>query len=422
MRGGPALAARKSRRTLGSQAGWTAVDQAISSINNAALTLLVARSVDAKSFGAFGVAFVAFTFMIGIARAVITDPLVIRFSAAGPADQRRAIRDSAGASALFGVAAGGLCAAAGAVLGGELQVALTAVAVSVPTILVQDAWRHAFFAVGRPRAAAANDLTCATVQFGLIALLLATHRDSVLTLVLAWGLGTAAGTLYGVIQLSAWPRPHGSLRWVRTQWPLGGRLGLDYLVNMGAYNLTLFVISAMLGLSTAGAFRAAQTLLGPLQVLFASLTAFVVPTFVRRSVGGPQRLRRPATLISVAAGGTAATWVGVLLLLPHRVGEMLLGDSWEGARQVLLGTGLGSVGVGLVIGAYLSLKALGRGGTLLRVTAVQAPLFLLLAVVGAQVADAQGAAMGLALAQAIGTVAGWSRARAAMSAPPPTPS
>ena len=72
---------RSRPRTSGAarRAGWNLVDQVISSVTNAALSFVVARSVDVEQFGGFAVAFSVFALAVGLSRALATSPLGIRF-------------------------------------------------------------------------------------------------------------------------------------------------------------------------------------------------------------------------------------------------------------------------------------------------------------------------------------------------------
>lgn len=393
------------RDALHRRAAWTLVDQAISSFTNAGLAILVARSVDAPTFGAFGIGLVVFSFGIGLARAVVTDPLVIRYSAVRPGRLRAAAADAAGASLLVALGGAVLCLLAGAVLGGVLQAVLTAMAVVLPGLLVQDAWRNACYAAGRPSWAAVNDLVWSVATFSGIALLL-DGRSGVSGFVLVWGAAAYLAAVVGSVQLSIAPRPARGVDWLVRNADLGKRMGPDFLISMGAVHLVTFLVGAVAGLAAAGALRAAQTLLGPVQVLFAAITSFVLPVLSRRAARGGDLLR-PALVISAVTSTCALAWVLPLLLLPDRWGVALLGASWTGARSVLMGMGAVTVLLAVVVGATLSLKASMRPGLLLRVTLVQAPSILVLAGLGAAAFGATGAAWGLAGAHLIGTAGAW---------------
>jgi O-antigen/teichoic acid export membrane protein len=409
----------RARRVLGGRAFWTLADQAVSSLTNAALALLVARSVDGADFGAFSIALFTFGFVVGTGRAMVCDPFVIHYSddagparadgangVALPAGRRQAAREAAGAAAAYGVVTGLVCAAAGLVLEGHAGAALLALGLSLPGLLVQDFWRHAFFAAGRPRAAALNDAVWAVVQFAAVGALLATGHGSVFLLTLAWGGAALVAAVVGGRQAGVLPDPRAALRWFRATRELNVRLGLDHVVNMGAVNLSIYLVGAIAGLIAVGAIRAAQVLLGPLQLLFFGLSAFALPVLSPLAASGA-RLRRPAILLSGGITLVAVAWVGVLLLLPHRVGVALLGDSWDGAWSVLLPIGAVMVAIGWSTGARVGLKALRRADLLVRVTVTHAPFVIVLGVLGAALGGARGAAVGYAAADLFGTVLIW---------------
>ena len=91
---------------------WTFADQALSSLTNAALALVVAKAVTRDEFGAFSLALVTFSFVVGLGRSAIGDPFVVRFTDAEPATRRRATAQATGAALVFGAGAALLCAGA----------------------------------------------------------------------------------------------------------------------------------------------------------------------------------------------------------------------------------------------------------------------------------------------------------------------
>ena len=298
--------------------------------------------------------------------------------------------------------------------------ALLALGLSLPGLLVQDCWRYAFFAAGRARSAAINDLVWAAVQFAAIGLLLAAGQRSVFLLTLAWGGAALVAAVVGSLQAGILPAPWATVRWFRATRDLNLRLGLEYIVNMGAVNASIYLIGGIAGLIAVGAIRAAQVLLGPLQLLFFGLSAFALPLLSTMARAG-DRLLRVTVLLSCAITVVSLVWVGALLLLPRRAGEALLGDSWAGAWSVLLPIGVVMVAVGSTTGPRVGLKALRRADLLLRVTAVQAPFILVLGVAGALVDGARGAAVGYAVADIVGATLIWTaflRADAAGRVPP----
>jgi O-antigen/teichoic acid export membrane protein len=385
---------------------WTFADQGLSSLTNAALALVVADAVSRIEFGAFSLALVTFSFVIGLGRSLIGDCYVVRFTGTPRRVRRRAAAHATGAAIVFGAAAGVLCAVAGALLPGQARLALFALAISLPGLMWQETWRHAFFAAGRPAAAALNDLIWAGLQVVLLGVLLLRGSHSIFWITLAWGASALVAAVAGVVQTGVRPRPGAALGWFRETRDLNVRMGLDFVLNMGAINLALFFVGGIVGVVGVGALRAAQVLLGPLNLLFAGLSAFVLPMLARRA-GTGGRLTRAAVAASLGCGAIAAGWVAVLLLLPAAAGRHVLGDSWAGARSVLAGSGAVQLAVACVIGASLGLKALRRADRMLRVTFFQAPVMLGLGALGAWYAGASGAAVGFAVAQGLGLVVCW---------------
>jgi hypothetical protein len=111
-----------------------------------------------------------------------------------------------------------------------------------------------------------------------------------------------------------------------------------------------------------------------------------------------------ATVVLVALTGV---WGMGLLLMPDQMGTQVLGATWDAAAEVLPATAAQWLAVGAATGAALALKALARGGALLRVALVQAPVALLAGTAGAALDGARGAAAGLALAQVLGAAVTW---------------
>jgi O-antigen/teichoic acid export membrane protein len=385
---------------------WTFADQALSSLTNAALALVVAKSVSKNEFGAFSLALVSFAFIVGLSRSMIGDPFVVRFTDASAAVRRRATAQATGAAVVFGIAAGSVCAVAAVLLTGQARMALLALAISLPGLVLQETWRHVFFSAGRPRSATINDGIWTVVQFVLLAVLLLSGRESIFLITGAWGIAAALAALIGIMQTGIRPTPFATVAWFYETRDLNVRMGLDFALNMGAVNLAIFLVTGLVGLAGAGALRAAQVLLGPLNLLSAGISAFVLPILSRRAGNG--RILPFAALTSLASGAIAGTWVAILVLLPDSVGVEILGESWAGAHSVMIGSGIVSLAVAFVVGASLGLKALRRADQMLRVTFIQAPIMLGLGALGAWQWGAPGAAYGFAIAQVFGLVVCWS--------------
>ncbi|MBI3748720.1 MAG: hypothetical protein HY262_07735, partial [Chloroflexi bacterium] len=174
------------------RAGWAVIDQGLVSLANFALGVVVARLVSPTEFGAFGVAFAVYLVALNVARGFATQPLTIRFGARDEEEFRRGVAESTGVALLLGVIGTGVSLAIGAVVGGDLGMALIALAVAMPGLLVQDAWRFVLFTSRRGQTAIVNDLIAMLVMAGLIVGIVVLDLDSVTAVMLSWGGGSAA--------------------------------------------------------------------------------------------------------------------------------------------------------------------------------------------------------------------------------------
>src|SRR5262245_15550550 len=120
---------------LTAKSAWGLADQALSSATNVALTVVIAREVGAADLGAFGVAYAAYLILVGLSRAVCSEPLLVRHGQGGA-------RESTGIALSCGVVAGVLLYGVALVLGGRAGSALVPLALFLPALLLKDAWRY----------------------------------------------------------------------------------------------------------------------------------------------------------------------------------------------------------------------------------------------------------------------------------------
>ena len=104
--------------------GWGAADQAFSSITNFTLGVAVARIRSPQDFGAFSIAFATYTISFGLARALTSEVLAVRFSAGVGVDWRRGTAAATGVAIVLGAIIGVACLAVGAFVSGPLGKAL----------------------------------------------------------------------------------------------------------------------------------------------------------------------------------------------------------------------------------------------------------------------------------------------------------
>jgi hypothetical protein len=380
----------------------------LSSATNFLLGLFIARTVSPQDFGSFSVAYAVFTFSLGAVRAISGELLVVRHSAVPQSDWRRGTKGAAGSTLMTGAVVGLGCIAVGALGGGAFRIVLIVVGISLPGLLIQDTWRFAFFARGRGSAALLNDLVWAVAMFAAFALLWRSELSSVAWLTFAWAAAGCLAALVGLLQLRILPSgPSAAFGWLRQHRDLAPRFLAEFAVTSGASSLALFGIGSLAGLGQLGRLRAGQVALGPLNILFVGTGMVATPEGVRLLEEAPRRLVRACGWVSLALASGALVWGALVLSLPQGVGEFLLGVNWEGARSLLLPLSIGAAGFGSAFGAWVGLRSLAAAKRSLRGRYIDALATTVLAVGGAALAGALGAAWGYAIAGCVRIPNAW---------------
>ncbi len=368
---------RKAKDLL-TKLGGNLFDQMLSALSNVVLSILVARSVDAAGFGSFSIAFLIYGMAFAAMKSLVGQPLQIKFSAAPPDELRERMSQGAGTTLTvsvviaLGVALGGLGAGAAT---GE---ALLALAVWLPSLLVQDYCRMAFFAAGRPWSAALIDGIWAVVQFGLLAVLLLNGSHSLTLLIGAWGLGATVSAVVGLLLLRVSLRVSRTFTWMREQANLSRYLLAEYILGLGAVQVGILLIALITSEADVGAIRAAQVLLGPLGIVATAAFQFTVPEIARRIDWPAKRLQLFAALVSGGLLFVHLIYVTALLAMPPEWGTALFGDSWHGAALVLLPMCLSACFSCMANGPAGVLYGLGWARETFRINLIKGPLILVL--------------------------------------------
>ncbi|MEU6538574.1 hypothetical protein [Streptomyces sp. NPDC047000] len=404
--------ARSARRALVGRLSWGLADQAASSISNFAVGVYVARSLGVTAFGVFSLAWVTYGVVLNVSRGLATDPLVVRFSGVPDASWRGAVTRSTGTALGVGAAVGAVCLVAGLGLGGRVGPAFTALALMLPGLLLQDAWRFAFFAAGAGRKAFVND-----VVWGIAlvpALVVAARVDTVAAFVLAWGASATVAAGYGCLQSGIRPRPAQARGWLREQRDLGYRYLVENVSLSGASQLRAYGLGAIAGVGAVGAVRGAELLMGPFLAVLMGLSLVTVPEAARVLRRAPHRLRGFCLLLGGGQAAGALLWGSALLLMPGRLGELALGGVWHSSSQLIVQITLGVAGAGLGTGAAAGLRALGAARRSLRCQLFASACYVGGGLGGAALAGTAGSAWGVAAATVSGSAVWWLHLRSAL--------
>lgn len=372
----------------------------MSSLSSLVLSITVARAVGADAFGAFTVAFAVYSVGVLVSRALVSQPLPIRYSAAEPGPFRRAAGASVGAATAVGLGAGVVVAVIGLALGGSVGLALASVGLLFPGLLVQDAWRMAFFASGRPQWAAVIDGVWMVLQVLSVVLLVLIGTDSVVLYLFGWGLAALAGAVLGSVGGRTAPRLDRTAAWVREHWGLTRFLLVESIIVQGAFQGSLLLVGALGTLSDVAALRGAQVVVGPVSLLAMSASAFAVPELARRAELTGRRGLRISIVAGAALALLGATWGTLVLLLPDVAGEAVLGASWVEVQPVLLATVVGQTINLFSAGATFVVYSRGETAAALRINVVVAAALPGFGLIGLYLFGVDGVAWGYAMAYA----------------------
>jgi O-antigen/teichoic acid export membrane protein len=324
---------RLIRRASG-RLSWGIADQGISSLTNFAVSIYIARTLGAVQFGAFSLSYVTYGFALQTSRGLTTDPLLVRFSGTDVPTWRRAVANCSGAALLTGLGTGACVLLAAALLGGPVRLAFLALGLTLPGLLLQDSWRFAFFALGRGSQAFINDMVWAVTLLPALVLLQMTGHANVFWFVFAWGATAALGAAVGPLQARVVPRLTGAWEWLSRQRDLGLRYVVEGTATSAAAQLRNSGITVILGLAAVGYLQAANTLMGPFQVILFGMGLVALPEAVRILRRSPRHMALFCVLLSVGLTLLALVWgIALLVALPRGLGDKLLGPIWRPAYQ-----------------------------------------------------------------------------------------
>jgi hypothetical protein len=395
--------------------GWGLADQALSSLTNFALAVLVARTVSTSALGAFGLAFTTYTITLGATRALCSEPLNVRYSAMGDREWRVGAADATGAALVLGAFAGVCCIAGSFLFGGTLRPSLIVLGLSMPGLIVQDTWRSAFFCHLRGTYAFANDLAWAIAQVVLVAAVLMLGFRSSPAFILAWAGAANVAALFGVVQAGLLPLPQHTRRWLGRQRDLGPRYLIEFIARNAAQSGAMYATAGFAGLAAAGALRGAQVALGPLNILNMGVSSPAIAESVRIARRSPRRMLRVVSMLGVALVVVFVAWGVAMYFAPDRVGEALLKRSWHPAHHVILPYTLVMAASGMLTAATVGLRAMAAAKRSLRSRLVTGVLAVTGGMVGAATYGAVGAALGLAAGLWVGGIQWWQQLHAAVA-------
>jgi hypothetical protein len=192
--------------------------------------------------------------------------------------------------------------------------------------------------------------------------------------------------------------------------------------NSGSGQIRTYGLGAITGLAAVGSVRGAELLLGPFMAVLMGLSLVAVPEASRVARSRPERLARFCLLLGGTQAAAALIWgMGLLFLLPDRIGAQLLGAVWPAASILILPATLAVMFAGISSGAATGLRALGAARRSLRAQLITSTCYVAAGLTGTVLGGALGSSWGVALGCLIGACGWWYQLRAALRLPsPPT--
>ncbi len=228
----------------------------------------------------------------------------------------------------------------------------------LPLLLVQDYWRCVSFMAQQPGRALANDTVFNCVQGAAFAAIFVAHLHSVAAVVTAWGLGGAAGAIFGLAQYRVIPTLRGGLPLLRSRLAMSKWLAATSLTGWGSTQAYVYVAGAILGPAGLGGLKAAQTLVaGPAGVLIQAGGSIGLPeaskAHAERGWAGLVKVSRVVTgagVMSFAAGALVVMVWGRTLL------SRVYGPQFAHLHTVAVLIAIAYIFTGLSVGPVLVLK------------------------------------------------------------------
>jgi O-antigen/teichoic acid export membrane protein len=392
-----------SKQSANRRLSLITTDQIISGASNVLIAVLAAHYLSVALFGYFGIVLLVYALTIGVHRALILDPMLVHSREAGERPG-----DVIGASAILGVAlalvllAGGLALLA---LNTVLGDALLALALCTPLLIVQDLGRYLAFAFQRPSAAIVLDVAWLVLMLAAVAAITQLDTHSLPALILAWGgSGALAGLLVFVQHLGV--RPRLSFSWLRYTWRFSWRYLISYSSQQGSALVVLSGVGAIAGAAARGGLQGTLLFIRPYTTFQIGASASAVGEISRDHLRG-DRVRHQAAKTTLITAGVALVNGIVILALPDRLGELLLGNAWDAAKPLLLPTCAQILVLGLLTGARVGLLGMREIHRVVVIDLISTPVFLVTTLSGAVVAGAPGALWFGAAGQAVMATIWW---------------
>jgi hypothetical protein len=182
---------------------------------------------------------------------------------------------------------------------------------------------------------------------------------------------------------------------------------VENVSDSASAQLQMYGLGAIAGLPEVGAVRGAQILLAPVVALRMGISLIAVPEAARVLKRWPRRLQAFCMVLGGSQAAACVLWGAGLLLLPPRVGELMLGSIWPAASALIVPTTLLLAAGAVFDGAFTGLRALGVSRRSMPVRIARSIAWVIGGIVGAFLGGAAGSVWGTVAANFLGVALVW---------------
>jgi O-antigen/teichoic acid export membrane protein len=372
---------------------WSLLDQGSSSIANLALSVLLAQLLSRADFGAFAIVFSAYLVALGVNRAAVGEPTLLRLRRFLVGKEHLSAERVATQSAsllLAAMMAIAFCGSA-AVIGGVVGELLFILAAALPGLLFLDCNRYVLYALSDAQRASQLGAITTVMQFGALSFAIGIGVREVAHLFAVWaGVATAVSCVVCLLHRRL-PSLVAGVHWLRRNRDVAPHYLLEYGILASVQQGLVLIVGVTAGLSATAELRAVQVLLGPVNMVSMGVAIVALPAAARRVVQNANSLRRLSLQVSAFLSFAMLVTTIAALLIPDSLGRRILGASWPTNDSTILLVSAGLVLNLAAYGATLGLRALGKSASTLKARLVLAPGALGCIAGGAATGGLQGA-------------------------------
>lgn len=389
---------------IGVRVGAITFDQGLSSASNLVASVLAAHLLAPVEFGAFGIMFATYMMATFLVRSATGEVLLL----VGESHAAAATGANLVLATLMGLVVGLLVVAAAFVLGGPIGGALAPLGAGLAGLTLQDTLRYIGFSTRRVRIAIVADTLWLVFMLALFATLRSSSSMGIGEVVAMWVVSGVAAAIC-TLPLAGFRMPQlpELNRWLAERRGLMASMAGDRgLVSISQQGVT-YIVAVMIGLEGNAAYRAAQIVMGPINIVSIGLMATAAPYLARAWSERPSALIEEAKRLTIAGALIILVLTQAAAYIPDTLGRLLIGHSWMLGKPVLEIMALFVLAQSTNFAALAALRVIGSAKSILVARLVVVPATLAIIAIAATLGDLRAAMWAQAATAALTSSLWW---------------